>query len=110
MVQHEIRTGLALDEFVRRSDEEGAFELIDGAIIPMSPTVFGHSYTIRLLAQLLEKSAGPTWEVFTETTFIRPGLLPSGEPDPDWVEGSLAPDILLISAETLRAYRAATPD
>jgi len=101
---------MALRDFIQRTDQEGPFEIIDGEVTPMSPTVFGHSYVIRLLARLLEQHAGSNWEVFTETTFVRPGKTAAGQPDPDWVEGSLAPDVLLIDAAALAAYRASAAD
>src|SRR5258708_14152565 len=40
-----------------------------------------------------------------ETPFIKPG-----RDDPNWVEGSLVPDLMLLRPDKLAAYTAATPD
>jgi Uma2 family endonuclease len=100
-------TGMSLADYMRRYDEEGPFELIGGQVIPMSPTKFGHSYLTRLLFRAFDSFVGESgeWEVFTETPFIQPGA-----EDPNWVEGSLVPDVLLLRAEKLLSYIATAPD
>jgi Uma2 family endonuclease len=40
---------LSLEEFVRRYETEGPFELIDGGFIPLSPVVAGHGNKARIL-------------------------------------------------------------
>src|SRR5690349_4295010 len=97
------RVGMPLSEYMQRYDEEGPFEIIDGAIVPMSPTKFGHNYLTRLLFLALHNfvSSGNEWQVFAETPFIKPGA-----DDPNWVEGSLIPDVMLLRVDRLSAYKA----
>jgi Uma2 family endonuclease len=106
-MQTTTRPGLPLAEYMRRYDEDGPFEIIDGEIVPMTPTKFGHSYLTRLLFLALHNfvSAGGQWEVFSETAFIKPGV-----DDPNWVEGSFVPDVMLIRADRVAAYTAANAD
>src|SRR5258707_2523991 len=101
------RPGLPLADYIRRYDEEGPFEILDGTVVPMSPTKFGHNYLTRLVFLALHTFAASDgqWEVFVETPFIQPGAA-----DPNWVEGSLVPDVMGIRAEKLASYIAATPD
>lgn len=107
MAQQKTRIGMPLDEYIRRYDEEGPFEIIDGKIVPMSPAMFGHSYLTRLVFLAFYNFVLPerVWEVFSETPFIQPD-----RDDANWVEGSLVPDVMLVRAERIAAYKAATPD
>lgn len=100
------RTGMSLDEYMRRYDE-APFEIIDGMVVPMSPTKFGHNYVTRLIYRAFDDFVRPSgqWEVFSETPFIKPD-----QDDPNWVEGSLVPDVMLLRADKLAAYTASTPD
>lgn len=45
--------GMTMEEFIRRSDQEGPFELIDGEIKPKMPNVFGHGKLANHLAFLI---------------------------------------------------------
>ncbi|MFI5957312.1 Uma2 family endonuclease [Cryptosporangium sp. NPDC051539] len=49
-------------------EEVGRCEVLDGALIVMSPQRFFHSTTIRRLANALEIAAPPGWTVVTEFT------------------------------------------
>lgn len=64
------RVGMPLDEFIRRFDVEGPFELIDGEAIPKMPNVFIHVIVLkRLLALLLAyEQSSSAIQVFPEQT------------------------------------------
>ncbi len=92
------RTGMPLDEFLRRQDEQ-PFELIEGEIVPiMSPKSFGSDYIARLFQRALDRYGNG--DVFIETTFILPDT-----PDAQWVKGSRQPDVLYIAPGRLETYR-----
>jgi Uma2 family endonuclease len=95
---------MPMEEFIRRSEQEGPFELIDGEIVPKMPNVAGHSVTskrlFRALTPLEDRGAG---EVFYESTFVLTD-------DPRWVRGSRIPDLMFLLKPTLEAYRAAVTD
>lgn len=101
------RQGMALNEFIRRFDEQ-PFELIDGELMPMSPTVFGldflkHRPFLWLHDHVVAHKLG---DVFVETPFTA-----SDSDDPNWVSGSVVPNIMFIAgADRLAAYKAVTPD
>ena len=101
------RPGMALEEYLRRYEAEGPFEIIDGKVEPMSPTVSGHSHVIRLLFRTFDHflAGNPAWELFTETVVIKPGA-----DNPRWVDGSLAPDVALLAAVDVAAFKAANAD
>ena len=105
-MQTVTRVGMPLADYLQRYDE-APFEIIDGTVIPMSPTKFGHNYVTHLIFLALYSfvTPGGQWKVFMETPFIKPG-----RDDPNWVEGSLVPDIMLLRADKLAGYTAATPD
>lgn len=99
-------TALSLDEFLRRYREEGPFEFVEGKVIPMTPTVFGHvAIANRLLLAIsdysLPKELG---EAFTEAPFIT-----SDPADPNWVKGARVPDLIYVEAGRLAAYKAGHP-
>lgn len=98
---------MTIEEFVRLYDTEGAFEIIDGEIKPMSPTVAGHNYIAKIILAALIKYEQQTGvgEVFFETPYIQPDTF-----DSQWVKGSKVPDILFLFADRLRTYRDKTPD
>jgi Uma2 family endonuclease len=102
-----VREGMAMDDFIRRSDKEGPFEIINGEVIPKMPTVFGHgklanrvAFLINVFAKL--KNMG---EAFVETTFIRPENYESS-----WVKSSRIPDVLYITQVRLEAYQQSVED
>lgn len=95
---------MTLDEFIRRSDQEGPFEILDGEIVPKIPTVSIHSKTIkRFLLVLLPFEQQGVGEVFQEATFV---LMDT----PQWVRGSRIPDLMFVVAEKLKAFEQNTPD
>ena len=97
------REGMALDEFLRRQDEQ-PFELIDGEeILIMTPKMFGSDYDAHFVQRILERAT--QGDVFIEATFILPDTLNS-----NWVKGSRQPDIMYLAEGRLAAYRAAHPD
>src|SRR5262249_38944302 len=106
-MQTTIRPGMSLVDYMRRYDQEGPFEILDGEFVSMTPTKFGHDYLTRLIFRALDTFAASRgeWEVFVGTPFIK-----RGDDDPSWVEGSLVPDLMAIRAAELAAYIAATPD
>jgi Uma2 family endonuclease len=61
-------------------EEVGRCEVLDGALIVMSPQRRFHSTVIRRLANMLEAAAPPGWEVATEMT-VRLDELNRPEPD-----------------------------
>lgn len=107
MVIGEAMTGMSLDEFMRLWDEEGAFELIEGERIAMSPKVFGHTSVQKKLVVAFNNYANPKGlgEAFPEGTFV---LVPFGVSN--WVTGSRTPDVMFIRAEKLAQYKAEHPN
>ncbi|GAA3390954.1 Uma2 family endonuclease [Cryptosporangium minutisporangium] len=63
-------------------EEVGRCEVLDGALIVMSPQRAFHSIVIRRLANLLEFAAPPEWKVLTEMT-VR--IDEHNRPEPDIV-------------------------
>lgn len=99
----ETRVGLPLTEWQRIYEEDGAFELIDGEIVPVHPPKWTHSKQANRLAFAINRVALPNelGEAFVETAFVLPDTDLS-----DWVKGSRVPDVLFITAERLTAYEA----
>ncbi|PJF34297.1 MAG: hypothetical protein CUN49_16380, partial [Candidatus Thermofonsia Clade 1 bacterium] len=94
------RRGMALEEFLERSAQEH-FELIDGELHPMSPSVLAHSILIKRLLFALSAAASDQWEVFSETTFIAPEQAAS-----NWLTDSLVPDLLIFDKVAFDRLRA----
>jgi len=96
---------LALADFIRLYDEEGAFEFIDGERAAVSPTVIGHVVITKILFLALHASVSTNnlGEVFTEAPFVLSDVA-------GWVKGSRVPDVMFFSAAKLDAYKAANPD
>lgn len=95
---------MTLDEFMRRYDQEGPFEILDGEIVPKMPSVSGHTEIIKwFFVALLPYEQRGIGEVFTEATFVLSDI-------PDWVKGSRIPDVMFVSAAKMAAYRLQTPD
>lgn len=100
--------GMSVDDFMRRYEAEGPFEIIDGEIVKVSPTKYGHTHIIwrlmkAFMAHLLQTSVG---ELYAESPFI----MPEAKDSPDWVKASRVPDLAFYTAERLARYRAETPD
>jgi Uma2 family endonuclease len=98
-----ISTGvMTLDEFIRRYDQEGPFEIIDGEVIPKIPNVAIHIETAKkLYSRLLLCEQQGLGEVFNEAPFVLTDR-------PNWVKGSRVPDIMFFSAGRLTQYRTET--
>jgi len=104
-VPHVTATGMTIDDFIRRYDSEGPFELIEGEIRPVSPTVLGHNICTRAVFRpvddfVIEHQLG---EVFTEAPFVL-------EYTSNWVTGSRVPDVMFVTAERMIAYKQQVPD
>lgn len=95
---------MSLEEFIQRYDA-APFELINGEIYPIMPTVFGHTDIIHRLftALLLYLMSNPLGRVYMETTFA----LVEGA---NWVKGSRVPDILFYEQTRFETYQANNPD
>ena len=96
---------MTIDEYVRRYEQEGAFEIYDGEIVPLMPPVTIHGWVIRLLFRLMDTfcTTHGLGEVFTEMPFIL-------DEKPNWVKGSRVPDVLFFSAARWSDYLASMPD
>jgi Uma2 family endonuclease len=95
---------MSMDEFIRRFQQEGPFEFIDGEIVPKMPTVSGHNKLAkRLFLALLPFEQQGFGQVFQEATYV---LIDT----PQWVRGSRLPDVMFVSAERLAQFERETPD
>ena len=96
---------LTLDEFSRHYESEGAFEIIDGDIIAMSPTLMGHNNIAANLMWLFQNHIKPRQlgVVYAEAPFVIMDVS-------DWVKGARVPDVMFITQERFAAYTAAHPD
>lgn len=94
---------LLMDDFIRRYDQDGPFELIDGEIIPKMPSVSVHTKTAkRIFLALLPFEQQGLGEVFQEATFVLTD-------NPQWVRGSRIPDVMFVSKERLTRFEDKTP-
>ncbi|PJF31178.1 MAG: hypothetical protein CUN51_04730 [Candidatus Thermofonsia Clade 1 bacterium] len=91
------RRGMALEEYLERSAER-PFELLDGEVCLMSPSMLLHSIVIRRLLFALSAAAGDSWEVFSETTFIAPDQAAS-----NWLTDSFVPDLAVFDSAAFKA-------
>ena len=108
MDQTVVQQGMTLDEYIRRMDDdsEPRFEIINGEVVPMSPSVSGSGYMASKLMKLiwpiiLSKQLG---ELFSEMTFVLPNADSS-----TWVTGSRTPDLMFISAARFSAFNDTNP-
>ena len=94
----EIREGMPLDEYIERIHKE-QFEILEGRVIHMSPTIARHDRMSKLFFRLLlpfeDQGLG---EAFHESAFVLMDKF-------NWVRGSRQPDVMFVLAETLNAYR-----
>ncbi|GAB4523608.1 MAG: Uma2 family endonuclease [Anaerolineae bacterium] len=106
-MEHEMTTtqGMSLEDFIRRYEEDGPFEFIDGEVIALSPVVMSNSTIIANLMWLLQSHIRPNrlGMVYAETPFV---LVHSS----NWTKGSRVPDIMMVTQERFDAYCAADPD
>ncbi len=99
-----IETGMSLDAFIQRYEEQ-PFEILEGEIVPMSPSVSGPSYLANKLAQFINFYAIPKGlgEAVVEMVFVL------GD-DLQWVKGSRVPDVMYLQKERFAAYKQANPN
>ncbi|GIK66170.1 MAG: hypothetical protein BroJett018_39640 [Chloroflexota bacterium] len=96
---------LTLEDFMQRYSDEGPFELIDGAFIPVTAQVLK---TVRITFSLARKladfvDAQKLGEVFVEAPFV----LVYGS---NWVKGSRIPDIMFYRADRVAQFEDNDPD
>lgn len=98
--------GMPLAEFLQRQDN-AQFEIIEGEVIEVAPSVFGSGEVARLLLEALYAYNITTHSirVYSDTTFV----LPDAD-DETWVRGSRIPDVMGYQRERLESYQANTPD
>lgn len=80
MAESTISAGvMKLQAFIQRYEQNGAFEIIDGEMIPLSPTVLGHNDVADNLVWLLNNHIRPKelGRTYTEAPFV---LTYSGAP------------------------------
>lgn len=95
---------MSMEDFLERSAQEGAFEFIDGEVVPKMPTASLHGKMCkRLFLALLPFEQQGLGQVFQETTYV---LIDT----PDWVTGSRIPDVMFVSNSKLEAFEATVPD
>ncbi len=102
--QTQTRSGMSLDDFLKRADTQ-RFEIINGNIIEMAPTKKPHSKVSkriydRILFYLVEQNKG---EVFFETTYVTTDRS-------DWVKGARIPDVSFYEQSRYEAHEASNPD
>ena len=100
-----IAEKMTIDDFIRRYGEEGPFEIIDGEILIMSPTVSRHGIVMkRLVASFLKyEESHSTGEIFFEVPFV---LSDSS----NWVKGARVPDLMFFEASRLDIYKKQYPN
>jgi Uma2 family endonuclease len=102
MIEQQIDVGMSLEDYMMRFDQEGRFEILDGQVIALSPTIMIHIFIAKRIEVLLEKAA-PKAFVIREAPFVL-------HDKSDWVKGSRVPDVLYIEADRFEAYKQANPD
>jgi Uma2 family endonuclease len=98
--------GISLDEYESAFAVQ-AVEVVNGAIIPMSPGGRGQPNVTTNLALSLglfvqERDPG---KVYVEASFVL-----DGSPRKRWVKDSRVPDVAFVSRERINAHEAAHPD
>jgi Uma2 family endonuclease len=100
------RVGMALADYIAQQGE-APFEIIDGAIIAMAPSVFGSGEVARVLLEALfaYNAARQQVRIYSDTAFVLPDTADTG-----WVTGARIPDVMVYDRARLEAYQAAQPD
>lgn len=98
-------TSLTLEDYMERFSDQGAFELIDGEFITMTPQVTRSGRLAFRIARFLADyaEAHNAGEVFIEVPFV---LLYEST----WVKGSRVPDVMFVSQAKLDTIQAADSD
>jgi Uma2 family endonuclease len=95
---------MTIEDYIRRFDQEGAFEIIDGEIVTRMASVAGHTELIKqLFMALMRAELAGVGFVYSEATFIISDR-------PDWVKGARIPDLMFVAATKMKAYRESTAD
>lgn len=95
---------LTIEEFVRLSETQGPFEILNGERVKLMPTVSGHGETSKkVFKTLLPYEMRDEGEVFQEVAFV---LVDS----PDWVRGSRIPDVMYYVKARIATYKAQTSE
>lgn len=99
-------TTMSLQAFMQRFDRDGAFELIDGKIVPVPlATNVGRTYTGANLHWLVSQYARP--RNLGRLLSNMPYVLTRRD---KWVVGSRLPDALFITIDRLTAYQFEYPE
>lgn len=94
---------LSLEEYIRRYEEEGAFEIIAGEWRKIIPPVMIHGWIIRTLMRVLDEfcRTHKLGEIITESPYVLTY-------DANWVKGSRVPDLMFFAQDRWQAYLEAT--
>jgi Uma2 family endonuclease len=105
MAIHERIERLSLDELLQLYGSDGPVEYIDGELILVSPTVSGSNFIAHILLFALRDYVKPNklGEAYVEAAYAMVDT-------PQWVKGSLIPDVMYYRQDRIDTYRAATPD
>ncbi len=95
---------ITLDEWIRLS-ADGPIEIIDGEVIHVSPSVIGPNVITRALFLVVYNFgiAHDLGEAFTEAPYVL-------SDKPNWVKGSLVPDVMYFQKDRLATYKANNSD
>lgn len=95
---------MTLEEFVEAFDKE-PFDLIDGEITLLSPTMYDHGNVQSNLLTALTLFIVPRGlgKIYVDSPFVL--TYQSG-----WVKGARVPDLMYFGMERLAAYKAADPE
>lgn len=95
---------LTIEDYVRRYEQHGAFEIIDGEWRDIMPPVMIHGVFVRALFLILynycKQQLG---EVFQEMPFVL-------SYDSNWVKGSRVPDVMFFEKSRWDKYIVQVPD
>ncbi len=96
---------MSMDEFIRRSEQDGPFEIIDGEVVPKMPNIYAHGKLSNQLSTLINVMMQGQGVAFVEMTFVLPDSYGSS-----WVAGSRIPDVMFVLQERIEAYEESMPD
>jgi Uma2 family endonuclease len=100
------RTALmTVEDYIRRYESEGPFEILDGEVVDLSPVVSGHSDSARVIYRaMIASDPDETYGVvYFEAAFV---VVEKAR----WVKDSRVPDILYFEVNRFNTYREANPD
>lgn len=96
---------LTIEDYVRRYEQHGAFEIIDGEWREIMPPVMIHGVFVRALFLILYNycQQNQLGEVFQEMPFVL-------SYDSNWVKGSRVPDVMFFEKSRWDKYIVQVPD